>query len=147
MRHPNAIIDPSFAICAEHVDPVKALHRSRASLLYRHKRNRTISQGKISGDGLLISQDGEARRPSTIADSTTDLIGRTSSYGTSAGNGQSLSSSSSKAGDAEIPSRTEDITTVSPGFQYTGDELLDHEERRRSNIFRKLMNKNSKGGS
>ncbi|KAI1355260.1 hypothetical protein F5Y01DRAFT_311177 [Xylaria sp. FL0043] len=124
MRHPDAIIDPGFAISAEHIDPAKTLHRSRKSLLRKHRR--TISQGKL--DERTLGQTPTERPPST------------SSAADSAGASVNLTQSSK----LESPSRakgSDGILGISPGFQYTPDEEHDADERRRNNILRKLMNK------
>ncbi len=46
LRHPDAITTPGASISADDLDPAKALHRSKHSLLSKHKR--TISHGKIA---------------------------------------------------------------------------------------------------
>ncbi|KAI0424861.1 hypothetical protein F5Y09DRAFT_323175 [Xylaria sp. FL1042] len=125
MRHPDAIIDPGFAISAEHIDPAKTLHRSRKSLLRKHRR--TISHGKLD-EGTSGGQNPTERPPLS---STVESM-----------NGTSVDlTQSSKA--AESPSRakgSDSILGISPGFQ---DKANDPNERRRSNILRKLMNKRS----
>ncbi|KAI1270921.1 hypothetical protein F5Y07DRAFT_384739 [Xylaria sp. FL0933] len=124
MRHPDAIIDPGFVISAEHIDPAKTLHRSRKSLLRKHRR--TISQGKL--DERTLSQTPTERPPST------------SSAADSAGASVDLAQPSK----LESPSRakgSDGILGISPGFQYTADEEHDADERRRNNILRKLINK------
>lgn len=138
MRHPDAIIDPGFAISSEHIDPAKTMHRSRTSLLRKHRR--TISSGKIN-EASFVDQN-YTERPSSgtsTANSATDLVDP-KSLDASAGVVQP-----SKA--VENSSRTKDpenVVGISPGFQYTNDGGLhdDDDERRRKSIFRKLMHKN-----
>ncbi|KAI1425672.1 hypothetical protein F5Y12DRAFT_713950 [Xylaria sp. FL1777] len=122
MRHPDAIIDPGFAISAEHIDPAKTLHRSRMSLLRKHKR--TISHGKI--DEGTLGQNSLEKPPSrfSTADSATELVDQKSHV-------------SSKAG-AESVSQENGSQSI---FQYAGNGDYDSDERRTNNIFRKLMNK------
>ncbi|KAI0540637.1 hypothetical protein GGR58DRAFT_498990 [Xylaria digitata] len=133
MRHPDAIIDPGFAISAEHIDPAKTLHRSRKSLLRKHRR--TISYGKIN-EGTL-SQKFTERPPSRL--SAHDGATEQKLHDVSAGIAQPSNVR------AESPSRakeSENILGISPGFQYTDGGDHDSEERGRNNIFRKLINKN-----
>ncbi|KAF2973371.1 hypothetical protein GQX73_g239 [Xylaria multiplex] len=129
MRHPDAIIDPGFAISAEHIDPAKTLHRSRKSLLRKHRR--TISYGKINEGSL--SQNFTERPPSRLSahDGATEQ--------------KSHDVAQPSSVRVESPSRakeSESILGISPGFQYTGDGDHDSEERRRDKILRKLINKN-----
>ncbi|KAI0912090.1 hypothetical protein F4824DRAFT_445144 [Ustulina deusta] len=131
MRHPDAILDPGFAISAEHIDPAKTLHRSRKSLLRKHRR--TISYGKINEGTLGQNFTERPHSRLSAADSATELVDQKS---------HDLAQPS-KAG-AESPSRakgSESILGISPGFQYTDDGEHDGDERRRNKIFRKLMNK------
>ncbi|KAI3322548.1 hypothetical protein HD806DRAFT_536386 [Xylariaceae sp. AK1471] len=133
MRHPDAIIDPDFAISSEHIDPAKTLHRSRKSLLHKHRR--TISHGKITAADL--GQDEATHQSSmfsSTSDSTTDLVEQKSDDASTAAISQSAKAGSESSNRTE---GTDNFMRVSPGFQYTADE-----ERRRSKIFRKLMNKN-----
>ncbi|KAI8953199.1 hypothetical protein F4801DRAFT_537776 [Xylaria longipes] len=128
MRHPDAIIDPSFAISAEHIDPAKTLHRSRKSLLRKHRR--TISHGKID-EGSLGQDYAEADNSATgvVSQKAQDV---------------SAAIAQSSGTDAETPTQaegSEDILGLSAGFRYIGDREHDSEERRRGNIFNKLMNK------
>ncbi|KAI0390860.1 hypothetical protein F5Y17DRAFT_461357 [Xylariaceae sp. FL0594] len=44
-RHPDARVDPGFAISSEHIDPARTLKRSQTSLLRKHRR--TTDYGKI----------------------------------------------------------------------------------------------------
>ncbi|KAI1187278.1 hypothetical protein F5B17DRAFT_400447 [Nemania serpens] len=138
MRHPDAIIDPGFAISSEHIDPAKTMHRSRTSLLHKHRR--TISSGKINETSFVHPNYTERPSSSTsTANSATDLVGP-KSLDASAGIVKS-----SKG--VEGPSRTEgheNVVGISPGFQYTKDVDLhdDDDERRRTRIFRRLMHKN-----
>ncbi|KAJ8133467.1 hypothetical protein O1611_g147 [Lasiodiplodia mahajangana] len=124
-RHPDAVIDPGFAISSEHIDPAKTLHRSRKSLLRKHRR--TISHGKINGGSF--GQTYTERPSSAISggDVTDGLVDQ-KSQDASAGVKTGVETSGSEA-----------MLGISPGFQYTED---DDEERRRTKILRKLMNKN-----
>ncbi|KAI1154587.1 hypothetical protein F4825DRAFT_162443 [Nemania diffusa] len=134
MRHPDAVIDPSFAISSEHIDPAKTLQRSRKSLLRKHRR--TISHGKITEGSM-----GQIylERPSTgisAAAGATDLVDEKLGAG-------AAQSSTVGAESSDRTTGSQAILGISPGFQYTEDgEFQDDEERRRTNIFRKLMNKN-----
>ncbi|KAI0514570.1 hypothetical protein F5B22DRAFT_647609 [Xylaria bambusicola] len=132
MRHPEAVIEPGFAMSAEHIDPSKSLHRSRKTLLRKHRR--TISHGKITEEEL--AQLALERRISEASSTTKQADSK--SYDSNANLTQS-----SNAG-AESPSRakeTRSIMGLTPGFQYANDEAHDDDERRKSNIFRKLINK------
>ncbi|KAI1739001.1 hypothetical protein F4680DRAFT_449463 [Xylaria scruposa] len=122
MRHPDAIIDPTFAISAEHIDPAKTLHRSRKSMLRKHRR--TISHGKITE--ASFGQD-YMERPASAANNATEIEQKV----------QGVNAHSSAAG-AETPSRStgsKDILGFTPGFHYV--ESREH----RGNIFNKMMNK------
>ncbi|KAI0479565.1 hypothetical protein F4859DRAFT_513070 [Xylaria cf. heliscus] len=133
MRHPDAIIDPSFAISAEHIDPAKTLHRSRRSLLHKHRR--TISHGKINEGSF--GQD-YTERTASAANSATGVIDQKVED-------VSAAVMQSRGASVEAPSQTkdsEDVLGLSAGFRYTDEGENDSEERRRSNIFRKLMHKN-----
>ncbi|KAI0450278.1 hypothetical protein F5B21DRAFT_508342 [Xylaria acuta] len=133
MRHPDAIIDdPSFAISAEHIDPAKTLHRSRKSLLRKHRR--TISHGKINEGSF--GQD-YAERPASEANNATGVVDQ-KAQDVSAAIAQSLGSG---AGTQSHAKDSEDILGSSAGFRYIEDREHDSEERRRGNIFHKLMNK------
>ncbi|KAI1303278.1 hypothetical protein F5Y03DRAFT_395997 [Xylaria venustula] len=115
MRHPDAIIDPGFAISAEHIDPAKSLHRSRKSLLRKHRR--TISQGKL--DEATLNQISSARPFSSLsaADSATQLVDH-KSHDAHSGLEQPLKA------DAESLSRAKDSETtmgLSSGFHYSDD--------------------------
>ncbi|KAI1177211.1 hypothetical protein F4777DRAFT_577266 [Nemania sp. FL0916] len=133
MRHPDAIIDPGFAISSEHIDPAKTLQRSRKSLLRKHRR--TISFGKIS-EGSFSLIDPE--KDTSGANSTADLVNQESSNASvsTAQPSKPVAESSSRAGGSES------ILGLSPGFHYTYDGSPDDDERRRTNIFRKLTRKN-----
>ncbi|KAI1199741.1 hypothetical protein F5X97DRAFT_116872 [Nemania serpens] len=138
MRHPDAIVDPGFAISSEHIDPANTMHRSRKSLLHKHRR--TISSGKINE--ASFGDHNYTERPSSstsTANSANDLIG-SKSLDASAGIAQSPKG-------VENPSRAkgpENGLGISPGFQYTNDVERhdDDDERRRTKILRKLMHKN-----
>ncbi|KAI8633960.1 hypothetical protein F5Y19DRAFT_471220 [Xylariaceae sp. FL1651] len=136
LRHPDAILDPSFAISAEHVDPAKTLHRSRKSLLRKHRR--TISHGTIPNGDL----DHNELLKSTTMLSTTDSavdIAEPESNNMNADIGRPSKDSMESSSRAQGPERT---SPVSPGFQYTADgREPSREEHRKSNIFRKWRNK------
>ncbi|KAI0102028.1 hypothetical protein GGR51DRAFT_562949 [Nemania sp. FL0031] len=129
MRHPDAVIDPGFAMSSEHIDPAKTLQRSRKSLLRKHRR--TISHGKINEGSFGPTYTERPSSAISVADITNG----------SADQKLQDASAGAKVG-IETPG-SEAILGISPGFQYTGDgELNDDEERRRNKILRKLMNKN-----
>ncbi|TRX95279.1 hypothetical protein FHL15_003971 [Xylaria flabelliformis] len=126
MRHPDAISDPTFAISAEHIDPAKTLHRSRKSMLRKHRR--TISHGKITEGSF--GQD-YMERPASAGNNATAVEQK--AQGVNAG-----IANSSGAG-AETPSRvndSKDILGFSPGFRH-----IESREHGRGNIFNKMMNK------
>ncbi|KAI2640147.1 hypothetical protein GGS21DRAFT_400906 [Xylaria nigripes] len=50
MRHPDAIVDPGFAISGEHIDSAKSMHRSLMSLLHKHRRTMSLSK---SSEGAI----------------------------------------------------------------------------------------------
>ncbi|KAI1133469.1 hypothetical protein F5Y10DRAFT_229138 [Nemania abortiva] len=132
MRHPDAVIDPGFAISSEHIDPAKSLNRSRKSLLRKHRR--TISHGKIkegSFGQIYTESSSSALSAADIIDGLVDQ----KSHDAGAGVVQA-----SKAG-AEITASKAGILGISPGFQYTDDREPHDEEERRNKILRKLMNK------
>ncbi|KAI0402224.1 hypothetical protein F4802DRAFT_381419 [Xylaria palmicola] len=133
MRHPDAVVDPDFAISAEHIDPAKTLHRSRKSLLRKHRR--TISHGKINeGSFGQIYADSAA----------SGAHGVTGTAGSKLPDAFVGVSQQSSAAHAETPSHATASTNIlglSPGFQYADDGEHDDEEQRKANIFRKLMNK------
>ncbi|KAI1113919.1 hypothetical protein F5Y14DRAFT_197268 [Nemania sp. NC0429] len=134
MRHPDAIIDPGFAISSEHIDPAKALHRSKKSLLRKHRH--TLSAGKINEE--FFGEQDHMERPSSstsTANSTTDLPGP-KPLDAGAGVAQSHKV-------AEGPKGPDDAL-VTPGFQYTSDGGFHHgnDQRRRTGIFRNLLHKN-----
>ncbi|KAH8165631.1 hypothetical protein CIB48_g2606 [Xylaria polymorpha] len=133
MRHPDAIVDPSFAISAEHIDPAKTLHRSRKSLLHKHRR--TISHGKINEESF-----GQAytERPASATNSAAGVIDQKPKD-------ESAVITQPSGIGADTMSRekgSEDMQGLSAGFRYIDDEERDSEERRRGSILRKLMNKN-----
>ncbi|KAI1811568.1 hypothetical protein GGS20DRAFT_588399 [Poronia punctata] len=65
MRHPDAIIDPGFAMSAEHIDPARSFNRSRTSLLRKHRR--TISYGKLTKEELAAhAMASDANMPSAL---------------------------------------------------------------------------------
>ncbi|KAI0412683.1 hypothetical protein F5X98DRAFT_379548 [Xylaria grammica] len=136
MRHPDAIIDPGFAISAEHIDPAKTLHRSRKSLLHKHRR--TISHGKINEETLDRNLTTIPPMGLPAHDSTTELVHQ-KSRDVSAGIAQPSGAGAESPSGAKGP---EPILSISPGFQYTDADEHDSEERRHNSIFRKLMNKN-----
>ncbi|KAI0857585.1 hypothetical protein F4860DRAFT_517776 [Xylaria cubensis] len=126
MRHPDAISDPTFAISAEHIDPAKTLHRSRKSMLRKHRR--TISHGKITEGSF--GQD-YMERPASAGNNATAIEQK--AQGVNAG------IANSAGAGAETPSRvndSKDILGISPGFRH-----IDSREHGRGNIFNKMMNK------
>jgi hypothetical protein len=134
LRHPDAVVDPGFAISAEHIDPAKTLQRSRKSLLRKHRR--TISHGKINEDSFARDY---TERPSLGVSATegTDEISH---------NIAADVAHSSNAGGEPL-SRTEEhehdhILGLSTVFQHVTDDGDDGDERRRDKILRKLMHKN-----
>ncbi|KAI0551933.1 hypothetical protein F4679DRAFT_581996 [Xylaria curta] len=125
MRHPDAIIDPTFAISAEHIDPAKTLHRSRKSMLRKHRR--TISHGKITE--ASFGQD-YMERPASASNNATAIEQKSQ--------GVNVGIAHSSGAGAETPSRSndsKDILGFSPGFHY-----IESREPR-GNIFNKMMNK------
>ncbi|GAP85864.1 hypothetical protein SAMD00023353_1401660 [Rosellinia necatrix] len=133
MRHPDAIIDPSFSISAEHIDPARTLHHSRKSLLHKHRR--TISHGKINEESFGSNYAGRLASRFPAPDSATGLVDQhaheVGSYVVTC------------EANTQNPSHTEEpekALGLGPAFQYVG-EGDDSDERRRSNIFRKLMHK------
>ncbi|KAH9900060.1 hypothetical protein F4778DRAFT_153948 [Xylariomycetidae sp. FL2044] len=48
MRHPDAVVDPGFAISAEDIDVSKTANRSRRRSILAKRNRRTISHGKIT---------------------------------------------------------------------------------------------------
>ncbi|KAI0202018.1 hypothetical protein F4808DRAFT_92314 [Astrocystis sublimbata] len=131
MRHPDAIIDPSFAISAEHIDPEKTLQRSRKSLLRKHRR--TISHGKITED-TFAREFAE-----TLALGDDDVNGVVGNQA------QDASVAMSPKRPAETASQAKDHETTlgsSADFRDIDNEQHDNDERRRNHIFRKLMNNN-----
>ncbi|KAI0147021.1 hypothetical protein GGR57DRAFT_281866 [Xylariaceae sp. FL1272] len=123
LRHPDAIVDPDYAICAEEIDPSKLLNKSRHSLLRKHRR--TISSGKITQElPKLETQQSTARR------STTDsAIAMEEKKPTNA----EITPPSSRAG-ASGTNPSPSGSHLSPGFKYTAD---GRQEARRSRIFGK----------
>ncbi|KAI1362672.1 hypothetical protein F5Y08DRAFT_341413 [Xylaria arbuscula] len=135
MRHPDAIIDPGFAISSEHIDPSKSLHRSRKSMLRKHRK--TISHGKIDEEELAkLVMERPSSRPSE-ASSLLDQAG-SKSYDP---NTSITRPSTADTGSLGRVKESESVLGLSPGFRFTGDDTLDKDERRKSNIFRKLVNK------
>ncbi|KAK5628678.1 hypothetical protein RRF57_004393 [Xylaria bambusicola] len=135
MRHPEAVIDPGFAMSAEHIDPSKSLHRSRKTLLRKHRR--TISHGKITEEEL--AQLALERPPSRLSEaSSTTKQADFKSYDSNANLAQSPNAGAENPGRAK---ESGSILGLTPGFQYANDEAHDKDERQKSNILRKLINK------
>ncbi|KAI1260960.1 hypothetical protein F5Y18DRAFT_218535 [Xylariaceae sp. FL1019] len=123
LRHPDAIVDPDFAICAEEIDPAKLLSKSKHSLLRKHRR--TISSGKITEElPKFEPQQSSARRPTTDS-----AIGMEEKKPTNA----DMTPPSSRAG-ANSTSPAQSGSPASPGFQYSPDS---RQEARKSRIFGK----------
>ncbi|KAI3326613.1 hypothetical protein HD806DRAFT_411954 [Xylariaceae sp. AK1471] len=128
IRHPNAILDPSFAISAEHVDPAKTLHRSQKSLLRKHRR--TISHGTITNG----NQDHNELLKSTTIPSTANSavdFAKPKPKNMNADIRRPSKDSMESIGKAQS---SECTSPVSPSFQYTADgRELSREEHRKSN--------------
>ncbi|KAK6841807.1 hypothetical protein PG990_006200 [Apiospora arundinis] len=58
LRHPDANTSPGACISAEDIDPAKTLHRSRRTLLRKHRR--TISHGVITAEAAAEYQNDSA---------------------------------------------------------------------------------------
>ncbi|KAI0443759.1 hypothetical protein F4803DRAFT_298726 [Xylaria telfairii] len=130
MRHPDAIVDPSFAISAEHIDPAKTLQRSRKSLLRKHRR--TISHGKINEQSFGQDYTERPASATNIATGVTDQKTQDVGAAMAQPSGTSADNISREKG-------SEDILGISAGFRYVDDGKHDSEERRRGSILRKLI--------
>ncbi|KAI0837719.1 hypothetical protein F5Y06DRAFT_270076 [Hypoxylon sp. FL0890] len=136
IRHPDAIIDPSFAISAEHVDPAKTLHRSQKSLLRKHRR--TINHGITTNSDLHHNKLFKSTTMLSTADSAVD-IAKPKLKNMNADIGRPSKDNIESTRRAQGSGRT---SAVSPGFQYIADgRELSREEHRKSTIFRKWRNK------
>ncbi|KAI1824296.1 hypothetical protein F4861DRAFT_272164 [Xylaria intraflava] len=134
MRHPDAIIDPDFAICSEHIDPAKTLQRSLMSLLRKHRR--TMSSAK-SIEGTLGRVSTDHRSSSSAADATYEQ-----SHDTSAGIAQPLNVHMDHLNPIEAAEKALGISSHSDSHHADDSDLQEGEDRRRSKIFWKLMSKN-----
>ncbi|KAI1435236.1 hypothetical protein GGR50DRAFT_694402 [Xylaria sp. CBS 124048] len=136
LRHPDAIVDPSFAISSEHIDPAKTQHRSLMSLLRKHRR--AMSSGK-SSEGHLSRVSVDYASEFAVTDSSAD-ISHHSSHDPVATTLHRSSADSDRLIHMDLSKK---ISGVIPLFEHSDDgDLNDGTARRRTNIFRKLMSKN-----
>lgn len=101
------------------------------------KHRKTISHGKIDEEEL--AKLAMERTPSRLSEAGSPM----EQAGSKPYDSNIDISRPSTAG-VESSSRereSESVLGLSPGFRLTGDETDDKDERRKSNIFRKLMNK------
>ncbi|KAI0024111.1 hypothetical protein F4780DRAFT_636398 [Xylariomycetidae sp. FL0641] len=119
-RHPDAVVDPEYAISAEDVDPSKTMHRHRHSFLHkRQSHKRTISHGIIPKQGSYNNS----------IDSAIELGLAESLKG--------LNSTDNVAGSGEHIEISVDDEMFSAADVAAIEEADNQDERRKSKLFRK----------